>query len=94
MFDPIALPIARFDASLIAAVAETRISGAEVAKPTTVKPINIVETPKFFAIAAAPRTILSAPHTSNMNPARIESTYNVMGDDYNDRRSNKVIFPQ
>ena len=83
ILDPRALPIARCGAPCNAAVAETRISGAEVANPTTVKPTSIGETPMLLAATAAPTTIRSAPQINNPNPASIDKTYKSIRADYN-----------
>jgi len=71
-------------ASRIAAVAATRISGAEVANPTTVSPITMGVTPRFRAMTAAPTTIRSALHTNRISPVSKEETYKSIGDDYNE----------
>ena len=84
MFDPIALPIARLVAPLKAALIATRISGVDVAKPTTVRPTSIGETPRLLAVALAPMTMRSAPQMSRASPTRIAAEYISMGDDYND----------
>ena len=69
-----------------------RISGAEVAKPTTVSPITMGVMPRLRAMTAAPTTIRSALQTNRISPANKEETYKSIGDDYNEKRSNKVIF--
>jgi hypothetical protein len=61
VFDPMALPIARFDSSFIAATKETNISGADVANATTVKPITIRGILTILARDVAPSTKKSDP---------------------------------
>lgn len=64
IFEPIALPTAVFVLLANAAEADTIISGAEDPIATMVKPTINVGTPRFFAIAAAPYTNLSALQTN------------------------------
>ena len=71
ILDPIALPTASAALLCIAAVTETRISGAEVAIATTVRPMRRVGTPMFRAVPAAPTTNRSAPQISNAKPATV-----------------------
>ena len=47
---------------------ETTISGAEVAKPTMVRPTSIGDTPRFRAVTEAPTTMRSAPQISKTIP--------------------------
>ena len=54
MLEPIALPKARPGSPRTAANAETRISGAEVAKATIVRPISSGAIPMLRAVADAP----------------------------------------
>jgi hypothetical protein len=84
MFDPIALPIARFGTPFRAAMIDTRISGADVAKPTTVRPTSIGDTPMFLAVTEAPMTMRSAPQTSKAIPEISAVAYKSIGGDYND----------
>ena len=67
IFEPIALPTAVFVLSAKAAEADTIISGAEEPMATMVNPTISVGTPRFFAIAAAPYTNLSALQTKAAN---------------------------
>ena len=69
MFEPMALPNARPGSFCRAATTETRISGAEVANATTVRPIISGATPRFRAVAAAPCTKRSAPQIRSTRPA-------------------------
>ena len=69
ILDPSALPTASSVAPFSAALMDTIISGAEVPKPTTVKPMSSADTPRRCAVAAAPMTKRSAPHTSSAKPA-------------------------
>jgi len=62
-FDPSAFPTASPLDLLMAALAETSISGADVPIDTTVKPINNGESPKCPAIDTAPSTNRSAAQT-------------------------------
>ena len=71
MFEPRALPMASDGLPCNEAVAETIISGAEVPKPTMVRPTTRVETPKLRASADAPATRRSAAQMSSTNPASI-----------------------
>ena len=73
MLDPMALPTAHMALSSSAAIKATTISGAEVPRETTVKPIKMLETPKFVAVAAAPDRNLSALQMRAANPAAINS---------------------
>ena len=56
-----------------AAMMETRISGAEVANATIVRPISNGATPRLRAVAAAPCTKRSAPKISRARPAAISA---------------------
>jgi len=49
----------------------TSISGAEVPKPTTVRPMTSGETPRLRAVADAPVTNRSALQTNKAKPASI-----------------------
>ncbi len=49
----------------------TSISGAEVPKPTIVRPMMSGDTPKLRAVAEAPSTNRSALHISRPKPVRI-----------------------
>jgi len=51
------------------AMAETRISGAEVPMPTMVRPMIRGDMPQLRAAAAAPLTNRPAPHASKRSPA-------------------------
>ncbi len=76
ILDPSALPIDRPGFPDQAAMPETSNSGADVPKPTTVKPMIIGETPRLRDIAAAPMTKRSAPQMRTIRPAmtaRIDS---------------------
>ncbi len=66
--EPRALPILKPVLPRNAAIADTRISGAEVAIPTTVKPITRGDTPRLRAVAAAPTTKRSAAHANAAKP--------------------------
>ena len=68
ILEPRALPIAKSPAPEVDAIKETKISGADVPKDTMVKPISMGDIPKFFAVAAAPKTNLSALHTNRISP--------------------------
>jgi len=69
MLEPIALPIASPELPCREATADTSISGAEVPKPTIVRPMSSGDTPRLRAVAAAPMTKRSAPQTRSANPA-------------------------
>jgi hypothetical protein len=60
MLEPTALPMASPLSPCQAAMAETSISGAEVPKATTVRPITMVEMPRLRARSDAPATNRSA----------------------------------
>ena len=60
--EPSAFPTAKEGDPLAAAVPDTNISGADVPKETTVKPIMSCEIPRLLEIPAAPVTKRSAPH--------------------------------
>jgi len=62
--EPMALPMAMPLAPAMAAVKETRISGADVPSETTVRPIKSGDMPKLRAKEAEPLTNLSALQTS------------------------------
>ncbi len=68
ILEPSALPMDSPPLPCEAATAETTISGAEVPKPTMVRPIISGETPKLRAVAAAPATKRSAPQTRSTKP--------------------------
>jgi len=68
ILEPSALPTPSAGFPCQAAMADTKISGAEVPMPTMVSPIIIGETPRFRAVAAAPCTNRSAPQTRNTKP--------------------------
>ena len=68
VFDPIAFPIARLDSAAKADIYETKISGAEVANATIVKPITIVGIFMFFATEVAPSTKKCDPMINSKNP--------------------------
>jgi hypothetical protein len=68
IFEPMALPTAKPGTWFQAAVADTNISGAEVPKAITVKPINIGDMPRWLAVAAAPSTKRSALQISKPRP--------------------------
>jgi len=71
MFEPKALPTASDGLPPEAAKAATSISGAEVPKPTIVRPIINGETPKLRAVAEAPSTKKSALQINKAKPARM-----------------------
>ena len=56
VLEPIAFPTARFDSLFNAATIETRISGAEVANATIVRPITMIGIFRICAIDATPLT--------------------------------------
>ena len=62
IFDPTTAPIAKDSLSLIIDEMPTKISGADVPKATTVRPIVNSLMPSCFAIIEALSTNLSAPH--------------------------------
>ena len=68
VFDPIALPIARLDSAARADKYETKISGAEVANATIVKPITIVGIFMFLATEIEPSTKKCDPMINSKNP--------------------------
>ena len=68
MFEPTMLPIAMSGTPRSAASTETRSSGVEVPKPTTVRPIRSGGSAKRNAIAAPPRTSHSPPTKSPARP--------------------------
>ena len=68
MFEPIALPIEIPGLPRHDAIADTKISGAEVPIPTMVRPIIKGEIPRLRAAAEAPRTNRSELQTSNARP--------------------------
>ena len=68
IFEPIALPIAKLGTPFKAASAETNISGADVPKAMTVKPIKTGVIPKCLASEALPLTNILALQTSPVKP--------------------------
>ena len=76
MLDPTALPTAKPPDPLMDAMNDTNISGADVPKETTVRPINIGDIPEFLAVAAAPITKRSALQTRMTSPAMIDKIGN------------------
>ena len=72
MLEPIALPNANPGSPRVAATMETRISGAEVAKATIVRPINRGWRPRLRAVAEAPCTNRSAPQIRSIRPTSIK----------------------
>ena len=68
ILEPMALPIAKPGLPCTEAKDATRISGAEVPKPTMVKPINKGETPRLRAIDEVPSTNRSAAKTKTTKP--------------------------
>ena len=66
---PKALPTARSLEPLKDALTETSSSGADVPNPKIVSPISIGDRPKLRAVALAPVTKRSAPHTNRRVPA-------------------------
>lgn len=80
ILEPSALPMARSPAPDVDAINDTSISGAEVPNDTMVKPISMGDIPKFLAVAAAPKTNLSALQTKSMSPAiSAKIGYNIDG---------------
>jgi len=69
ILEPTALPIANPVLPCIEAIAATKISGADVPRPTMVRPMIKGDTPKFFAIAEEPLTKKSAENTKKTKPA-------------------------
>ena len=69
MFEPIALPTASPGLPPNEAIEATRISGAEVPSPTTVKPMTRGDTPRLRAVAEAPVTNKSALQINKPKPA-------------------------
>ena len=80
MLLPTTLPSASSGLSLSAAERLTTSSGAEVPKPTSVKPITKGLTPIARAIRIAPRMSASAPATSTTSPTRKSVTLTTMSD--------------
>ena len=70
MFEPMTLPMAMPGWSASAAWTETINSGAEVPKPTMVRPIRSGERWKARAMDDAPRTRNSPPATRMTRPRR------------------------
>tara|TARA_X000000368_G_scaffold157564_1_gene124153 strand:+ start:1139 stop:1549 length:411 start_codon:yes stop_codon:yes gene_type:complete len=68
VFDPMAFPTAKFDSLLIAATIDTKISGAEVANATIVKPITIIGILRILAIEVEPSTKKSDPRINKYIP--------------------------
>ena len=71
MLEPMALPMAMPGAPSKAAIKETIISGAEVPKATTVRPITSGDTPRLRESPAAPATKRSAPHIKMSRPNKM-----------------------
>ena len=71
MFEPNALPTAMPGLPLVAANTATSISGAEVPKPTMVRPMISGDTCMLSATAAAPLMKRSALQISKTKPATI-----------------------
>ena len=69
--EPNEFPIANSGLFSRAATADEKISGADVPKATTVRPIIKGDTPKFCAKLDAPSTNLSAPQINPTNPSII-----------------------
>jgi hypothetical protein len=63
-----AFPTAKFDSLLIAATIDTKISGAEVANATIVKPITIIGILRILAIEVEPSTKKSDPRINKYIP--------------------------
>ena len=70
--EPNEFPIANSGLLSRAATADEKISGADVPKATTVRPIINGDTPKFCAKLDAPSTNLSAPQINPTNPSIIK----------------------
>ena len=70
MFEPIALPVASPVFPWADAMAATSISGADVPRPTMVRPIINGGIPKFRAMAEVPLTKKSAEKIKKVKPAK------------------------
>ncbi len=68
ILEPIALPSPIAGLPDQAAIPETSISGAEVPKPTMVRPMMRGEIPRLRAVAEAPITKRSAPQINRAKP--------------------------
>ena len=73
--EPNEFPIANSGLFSRAATADEKISGADVPKATTVRPIINGDTPKFCAKPDAPSTNLSAPRQKKWAVAKLTFTY-------------------
>ena len=79
MFEPMALPTASSPDPAIAAVIDTRISGAEVPRDTMVRPMMIGDMPMLSAMEAAPATNRSALQMRMMKPTRMVAAAKSIG---------------
>jgi hypothetical protein len=72
MFDPTMLPIAISGTPFNAACTDTKSSGVNVPKPTTVKPMMNGEIDILCAMLTLPRTRASPPRNRPTKPAMID----------------------